>query len=160
MAAKKQNKDTKNTASYGKQKRLNPSDSKLKKDNNSIIDSRAKTDILAVVLIVVGIALFTVSLIPTNAPVTSLIVNILKFVFGLGIFVFPVFLIICGGSFFFRMERQKITARVSIGLCLIFVAVLGIISLCSPTIAANKPEGLFAADNIINYGGIIGSSIA
>ena len=72
----------------------------------------------------------------------------------------PFALIICGGSFFFRMERQKISARVAIGLSLIFVAILAIISLCTPTVAMNKPEGLFEYDTIINYGGIIGSAVA
>ena len=159
MAAKKQNKEDKKTASFGKQKRKNTGAVKHAKDD-AIIDSRAKTDIVAVVLIVVGVALFAVSLIPTNAPVTALIVNILKFIVGVGVYIFPFVLMICGGSMFFRMERQKIPVRVSIGLSLIFVAILTIIALCSPAIAQNKPELLFSAEIINNFGGIIGSAIA
>lgn len=162
MATKKKKNETtevKKSASYGKQKRK--SGGKVKHvDEGAILDSRAKTDIVAVALIFVGVALFAVSLIPTNAPVTSLIVNALRFIFGVGIYIFPFALIVLGGSFFFRMERQKISVRVGIGLSLIFVAVLTIISLCSPTVAAVKPEGLFDYDTIINYGGIIGSALA
>ena len=162
MATKKKKNETtevKKSASYGKQKRK--SGGKVKHaDEGAILDSRAKTDIVAIALIFVGVALFAVSLVPTNAPVTSLIVNALRFVFGVGIYIFPFALIVLGGSFFFRMERQKISVRVGIGLSLIFVAVLTIISLCSPTVAAVKPEGLFDYDTIINYGGIIGSALA
>ncbi|MDO5426945.1 MAG: DNA translocase FtsK 4TM domain-containing protein [Coriobacteriia bacterium] len=160
MAQKKQNKETKKTASFGKQKRTNNGKVKHAKGGEEIIDSRAKTDIVAVVLIVVGVALFAVSLVPTDAPVTSFLVNILRFIFGVGVFIFPFALIIWGGSFFFRMERQKISVRVAIGLSLIFVAVLTIISLCSTAIAMNRPEQLFDYETIINYGGIIGSAFS
>ena len=159
MAQKKKQTQNVNTKNFGKQKRKNTGKVRGAKDE-AIIDNRAKTDILAVVLIVVGVALFAVSLIPTNAPVTSMIVTALRFVFGIGVYIFPFALIICGGSFFFRMERQKLSARVAIGLSLIFVAILTIISLCTTTVAMNRPEGLFEYDTIINYGGIIGSSIA
>lgn len=160
MAQKKQNKEDKKTASFGKQKRKNTGKVKHANGDAEIISNRAKTDILAVVLIILGVALFAVSLVPTDAPVTSFLVNALRFIFGIGVFIFPFALIILGGSFFFRMERQKISVRVAIGLCLIFIAVLTIISLCSPTIASNKPEGLFDYENIVNFGGIIGSAIA
>ena len=160
MVAKKQNKEEKKTASFGKQKRKNTAKVNHANGDEEIISSRAKTDILAVVLIIIGVALFAVSLIPTDAPVSSFLVNALRFIFGVGVFILPFALIIWGGSFFFRMERQKISARVAIGLSLIFVAILTIISLCSPAIAMNKPEGLFDYESIINYGGLIGSAIA
>ena len=162
MATKKKKNETtevKKSASYGKQKRK--SGGKVKHaDENSIIDNKAKTDILAVALIFIGVALFAVSLVPTNAPVTAAIVNALRFIVGVGVYIFPFALIILGGSFFFRMERQKISVRVAIGLSLIFVAILTIISLCTPTIASGRPEGLFDYETIIGYGGIIGSAFA
>ena len=163
MATKKQQKNTnsnKKSESFGKQKRKQSVKASNVGSNNSIIDSGAKKDILAVVFIVVGAAIFAVSLIPTDAPITSLIVNFLRFVFGIGLYIFPFFLIVIGISFFFKMERQKISVRVTVGLCLIFVAILSLISLCSPTLAANKPEGLFDIDAINNFGGIIGSSFS
>ena len=162
MANKKKNETTevKKTASYGKQKRKNTGKVKRANDENAIIDSRAKTDILAVVLIFLGVALFAVSLVPTTAPVTAAIVGALRFIVGIGVYIFPFALMILGGSFFFRMERQKISVRVGIGLSMIFVAVLTIISLCTTTIAMGKPEGLFEYDTIVNYGGIIGSAFA
>lgn len=159
MATKKKQTQDKKTAIFGKQKRKNTGKFKGAKDE-AIIDKRAKTDILAVVLIVIGAALLAVALVPTDAPVTSLIINALRFVVGVGVYIFPFALIICGGSFFFRMERQKVSARVAIGLSLIFVAILTIISLCTTTVAMNRPEGLFEYDTIVNYGGIIGCAIA
>lgn len=94
MAQKKQNKETKKTASFGKQKRKNTGKMKHAKGGEEIIDSRAKTDIIAVVLIIVGVALFAVSLVPTDAPVTSLLVNVLRYIFGVGIYILPFALII------------------------------------------------------------------
>lgn len=94
MAQKKQNKEDKRTASFGKQKRKNTGKVKHANGGEGIIDSRAKTDILAVVLIIVGVALFAVSLVPTDAPVTSFLVNILRFIFGVGVYIFPFALII------------------------------------------------------------------
>lgn len=160
MVAKKQNKNTKQTASFGKQKRKDNSKGNHFKDSGSIIDEKSKTDILAVALIIVGIALFAVALVPTTAPVTSFIILVLKYVVGVGVYIFPFALIICGASFFFRMERQKIPVRVCVGLSLIFVALLAIISLCNPVVADGRPQALFESDNIINYGGIIGSALA
>lgn len=160
MANKKQNTKNNNDNSYGKQKRKNTSNAVGNTNNGSILDDRSKKDILAIALIIIGVALFSVSLIPTQAPVTSFIVNVLRFIFGVGIYIFPFVLAFIGISYFFRMERQKITIRVTIGLCLIFVAILTIISMCSQTIAMSRPEGLFDADTITNYGGIIGSAIA
>lgn len=94
MVAKKQNKEDKKTASFGKQKRKNTANVKHTNGEEAIISNRAKTDILAVVLIIVGVALFAVSLVPTDAPVSSFLVNTLRLIFGVGIFIFPFALII------------------------------------------------------------------
>lgn len=160
MSAKTQKHENNKTSSFGKQKRKSPGHSRSPKGDEQIIGQRAKTDIIAVVLIVVGVALFAVSLIPTDAPVTSLIINVLRYIVGVGIYILPFVLIVCGGSMFFRMERQKIPIRVAIGLCLIFVAVLTIISLCSPAVASNKPELLFSSEIITGFGGIVGCALA
>ena len=93
MATKKKQTQDKKTSSFGKQKRKNTGKIKGAKDE-AIIDSRAKTDIVAVVLIVIGAALLAVALVPTDAPVTSLIVNALRFVVGVGVYIFPFALII------------------------------------------------------------------
>lgn len=141
---------------HGKQKRK-----KLEEHvDNKLIDSKAKNDIIGVVFIVLGIALFTVSLIPTNAPVTAFLVSVFRFIFGVGIYVFPFLLIGVGISFFMHMARQKITVRVAIGLSLILLAVLTLITLTSPPVAALRPQDLFNADIINNFGGIIGSAFA
>lgn len=159
MSGGKKETDNKKSLNYGKQKRINSGKGKSYSDNG-LISSRAKNDIIAIVLIVVGIALFAVSLVPTNAPVTAFIVTCLKFVFGVGIYILPVALIAFGCSFFVKMDRQQIPVRVCIGLSIIFVAILTIISLCNPVVVINRQQDLFMAENIIDYGGIIGSALA
>ena len=94
MVAKKQNKEEKKTASFGKQKRKSTAKVNHANGDEAIISNRAKTDILAVVLIIVGVALFAVSLVPTDAPVSSFLVNALRFIFGVGVFILPFALII------------------------------------------------------------------
>lgn len=154
----KQNNQNK-TSSFGKQKRINNPANKTS-GNNYILDSKAKFDIIAIALIVLGVALFAVSLVPTEAPVSSFMVTAFKFIFGVGIYIFPFALVLLGISFFLRTQKQKIPIRVLIGLSLIFVAVLTIVSLTCPAVSANRPQELFNIEYIINYGGIIGSALA
>lgn len=156
MANKKSEKQKQ--AAHGKQKRKQTNST----HNNSheIIDDRAKHDIIGIVFIILGVALFAVALIPSQAPVTSFIVAVFRFIFGIGIYLLPFVLIAIGISFFFHMARQKVTIRVTIGFCLIFIAALAIISVCAPCVNELRYEKLFEIDVINNYGGIIGSSIA
>ncbi|MDO5329537.1 MAG: DNA translocase FtsK 4TM domain-containing protein [Coriobacteriia bacterium] len=140
----------------GKQKRKKLEEQKAQ----GIIDNKAKNDIIGVVFIVLGVALLAVSLIPTNAPVTSFLVNALKYVFGIGIYVFPLVLAGIGVSFFMHMARQKVTVRVSIGLSIIFIAILTLISLTSPAVVAERQQDLFQIESIVNFGGVIGAAIA
>lgn len=148
-----------NSVEHGKQKRKqNSTDAKV--EDKKIFSSKVKQDILGVLLIVFAFILFAILLVQTNAPISNILSSTLKFIFGVGVYILPFLLIILGISFFLHMLKQKITLKLTIGFLLIYPSVLTLISVACPSISSSHYEQLFVLDNIYNYGGIIGSSIA
>lgn len=125
-----------------------------------LIDDRTRRDILGVVFAVAGIVLFLAAVIPSDAVVTSFTSNFLHLCFGLGAYILPFVVILIGGSFLIRSEKQRVTARVSIGLVMIFVSILALLSLFTPEAAAGDTGVLFEGDELVARGGYIGAGIA
>ncbi|MEA5020251.1 MAG: DNA translocase FtsK 4TM domain-containing protein [Gordonibacter sp.] len=131
-------------------------------DSRRIMDERTRRDITGVVFAVVAIALFVAAVMPTNAVVTSFVSTALHLVLGLGAYLLPFFLLVIGASFLVRFDRERVPARVSVGLVMIFVAVLVLLALFTPVSAGDQgaPAALFAADQLSARGGYIGAGIA
>ncbi|MEG0790066.1 MAG: DNA translocase FtsK 4TM domain-containing protein [Gordonibacter sp.] len=131
-------------------------------DSRRIMDDRTQRDITGVAFAVVAIALFVAAVMPTNAIVTSFVSTALHLVLGLGAYLLPFFLLIIGASFLVRFDRERVPARVSAGLVMIFVAVLVLLALFTPLDAGREgaPAALFAADQLSARGGYIGAGIA
>ena len=131
-------------------------------DDDRLIDDRARRDIAGVAFAVAGVVLFVAAVMPTNALVTSLVSTALHLTLGLGAYLLPFFLIVVGASFLIRAGRERVPARVSVGLLMIMVAVLVLLALFTPVVAGEDgpPAALFDPDQLAARGGYIGAGIA
>ena len=92
--------------------------------------------------ILVGIVLFIAAVAPTGAIVTSFLSESLHLVFGVGCYIMPFFLVAVGATVLYRKESERMSLRITVGLALILVALLGIIALFTP-LGNTGPEHLF-----------------
>ena len=98
-----------------------------------ILDDRTRRDIVGVGFIILGIVLFIAAAAPAGAIVTDFLSESLHVVFGVGCYIMPFFLVAIGGAVLYRMQSERMSLRVTLGLSLILVALLGIIALFTPT---------------------------
>lgn len=134
-----------------RQKQSNPSP--------SVIDERTRRDIGGILCLVLAVALFVAAIQPTDGIVSGAIAEGLHTVFGIGAYIVPLFLAAIGITFLVRFDRERVPARVAIGLAVILIAVLGLIALASP-IQNGDYDQLFLRQLLIAYGGYIGAGIA
>ncbi len=127
--------------------------------DNRIIDDQARHDIGGVIIILLAVALFVAAILPTEGIVTSALSESLRLIFGVGAFVLPFFLAVVGITVIVRFERQRVPGRVTIGLALIFLAILGLIGLATP-IQEGQYDQLFYRLMLIDHGGYIGAGLA
>ena len=107
-----------------------------------ILDDRTRRDIVGVGFIILGIVLFIAAAAPAGAIVTDFLSESLHVVFGAGCYIMPFFLVAIGGAVLYRMQSERMSLRVTLGLSLILVALLGIIALFTPT-TGTGPAALF-----------------
>ena len=128
-------------------------------DGSRIFDERTRRDILGVAFIIAAIALFVAALLPADGIVTKFVSEALRLVFGIGCFLVPFFLAAIGVTFLVRFERERVPARVAIGLALIMVAVLGLIGIATPTYTRDYSD-IFNYANLVSHGGYLGGGLA
>ena len=151
-------------------KRRNTSTNKAKKSDkrrlsssaseSGFLDYEAKRSILGIAIIVFAIILLVASILPSNAVVTSFVSHALHLTFGIGCYVFPLFMAAIGLSFMIQWEREHVSSRAALGLLLIFIAILTILSLFSPKTSIYGPEAVFLEENIVALGGYVGGGLA
>lgn len=154
-------------ASNSKKQALSPAQKKTKNANAAaaqpeqrIFDDRTRRDIIGVLFALLAIVLFIMVVMPSDAVVTSFVSQALKLVFGLGAFVLPFLFLIIGASCLIRFERQRVPVRVTIGLSMIFLALLVLLSLFTPLVPSGNIDSLFTEANLVSHGGYIGAGIA
>ena len=96
---------------------------------------------------------------PAGAIVTDFLSESLHLVFGVGCYIMPFFLVAIGGAVLYRMQSGRMSLRVTLGLSLILVALLGIIALFTPT-TGTGPAALFDRIALVNHGGYVGAALA
>lgn len=126
---------------------------------STILDDRTKRDIVSVVIIIIGIALFATVLVSPDGVVTGALALALRFSLGIGMYVLPVLLIILGVTFLIRFQNEMVPARVGIGFALLFIAFLTIVALFTPG-SESDPNVLFAQVYLVSHGGYLGAGIA
>lgn len=127
-----------------------------------ILTDTARRDIAGIVFAVVALALIIIIAIPSGGVITTALSNGLKLFLGIGAYLLPVVLLAIGACFIMRFEQERMPARVSIGLALIFVAILGILALFTPLSYGDTtvPSVLFAPAQLTARGGYVGAGIA
>ena len=124
-----------------------------------ILDDRMRRDIVGVGFIILGIVLFIAAAAPAGAIVTDFLSESLHVVFGVGCYIMPFFLVAIGGAVLYRMQSERMSLRVTLGLSLILVALLGIIALFTPT-TGTGPAALFDRIALVTHGGYVGAALA
>lgn len=124
-----------------------------------ILDDRTRRDIVGVGFIILGIVLFIAAAAPAGAIVTDFLSESLHVVFGVGCYIMPFFLVAIGGAVLYRMQSERMSLRVTLGLSLILMALLGIIALFTPT-TGTGPAALFDRIALVNHGGYVGAALA
>ena len=65
-----------------------------------------------------------------------------------------------GASFLVRFERERVPARVAVGLVMIFFAALVLLALFTPWSERERPARLFARGELTARGGYVGAGVA
>lgn len=124
-----------------------------------LLDETTKRDLSAVILIILGIVLFAVSILSPEGVVTGVLSFGLRSCLGIGAYVLPFLLITIAITILIRFERERVPARVAIGLALIFVAFLTLVSLFTPG-ADVDPNVVFNQGYLMSHAGYIGGGLA
>ena len=160
------NKSTSSKKAAGKSKAASPAQKRAAKQAASapaqpqILDERTKRDITGVAVTLLGIVLFVAAVVPTDALITSFVSQLLHLCLGIGAYLLPFFLVAIGASFLVRIDKEGVPLRVSVGLAMLFVAVLSLLALFTPEAAPDATDNLFLADQLSARGGYIGAGIA
>lgn len=124
-----------------------------------ILDDRTRRDMVGVGFVLLGIVLFIAAVAPTGAIVTSFLSESLHLVFGVGCYIMPFFLVAVGATVLYRQESERMSLRITVGLALILVALLGIIALFTP-VGNTGIEHLFDHGALVTHGGYVGAALA
>lgn len=161
MASGKQSKPTKGTPKKKQpQTRLSPGEVPSR---SGLLDDYARRDIAGIIFIVLAIVLMLIVVLPTgDAVVTTSASDLVHHTFGVGSYILPFVLAVIGITFLFRSKKQRLSLRAAIGLAIIYISLLGFISLFAPiqSLGVDNPNLLFTDRLLIAYGGYVGAAIA
>jgi S-DNA-T family DNA segregation ATPase FtsK/SpoIIIE len=122
------------------------------RSKQSLIDDRARHDIIGVVLCVVAVGLFIADVSRSSGMAAEAGAGALKMLLGIGAYLVPVMLLLWGVSFFVRSEIHE--GRTGLGLGLVALAVIAMAGLATPGAL------YFAKASLPTYGGYLGASVA
>ena len=126
-----------------------------------IFDERTRRDIAGVAFAILAVVLMVAAILPSDAVVTSFLSRALHLTLGLGAYLLPVFLLVCGVSFLVRFDRERVPTRIAVGLCLVFISVLALLALSMPVGAdGGVPALIFDPEQLTLRGGYVGAGIA
>ena len=166
MARTASNKSTSSKKAAGKSKAASPAQKRAAKQaapapaKTQIFDERTKRDITGVAVTLLGIVLFVAAVVPTDALITSFVSQLLHLCLGIGAYLLPFVLVAIGASCLVRIDKEGIPLRASVGLAMLFVAVLSLLALFTPETTPDATDNLFLADQLSARGGYIGAGIA
>ena len=160
------NKSTSSKKAAGKSKAASPAQKRAAKQaapvpaQPQIFDERTKRDITGVAVTLLGIVLFVAAVVPTDALITSFVSQLLHLCLGIGAYLLPFFLVAIGASCLVHIDKEGVPLRASVGLAMLFVAVLSLLALFTPEATPDATDNLFLADQLSARGGYIGAGIA
>lgn len=126
------------------------------------LDDRSRRDIAGVICAVVAVALFIVSLMPGSGIVTQWLSSVLHIGLGLGTYILPFVLVLISVSLIWRSgeNQSRMSARVTVGLIILFFALLVILAAYTPGLSGSNLQVLFNHENLVNQGGYVGALVA
>ena len=114
--------------------------------------------IVGIALIVCAVAMAVSLMVPSGAIVTRTMSWLLRLCFGRGAILFPAALVAFALGFFFE-DGGPISKRFIVGMSLIFLAILGLLSVNIPLVESH-PETVVNAPVVELYGGYVGGALA
>ena len=167
-SANKRSSSKSSSSKRGQAKAASPAQKKAEKAapaqeeaaDERVFDDRTRRDVAGVAIAVIAVALLVTAVVPADGVVTSALSEALHLSLGLGAYLLPVVLIIIGVSFLLRTGKTRVTLRLTVGLALIFVAVLSLLSLFAPATSSDPSIYLFDEETLVERGGYVGSGIA
>lgn len=135
--------------------RLNP---EAETTPTALIDAQGWRDIIAVALIILGLALLATVTLNTGAVVSSAIAVGLHMGLGLGAYLVPLILIGVGCTLL-GLRKEAIPGRVWLGLTIIVLTTLSLLALSTPGVNPQNTAVLIAGDNPAMRGGYVGAAI-
>lgn len=135
--------------------RLNP---EAETAPTGLIDAQGWRDIIAVALIVLGLALLATVTLRTDAVVSSAIAVGLHMGLGLGAYLVPLILIGIGCTLL-GLRKETLPGRVWLGLAIIILTTLCLLALSTPGVNPDNTAVLIAGDNPAMRGGYLGAAI-
>ena len=126
------------------------------------LDDRSRRDIAGVICAVIAVALFIVSLMPGSGIITQWLSSVLHIGLGLGTYILPFVLVLIAVSLIWRNgeTQNRMSARVSVGLIILFFALLVILAAYTPGLSSGNLQVLFNHENLVNQGGYVGALVA
>lgn len=119
----------------------------------ALLDERAISDIIGVVLSAVGVALMIAVMSSRSGVAAGAVAIGLKTAFGVGAYLIPVGLLLWGVSFFVRVEIHEARTGAGLGLCVL--ALISLVALATPNAAYLDSSQVVSA-----YGGYVGGAVA
>ena len=125
-----------------------------------LLDSRARRNIAGVACLVGAAVLFVIASYPMTGVASVWLSTTLHLCLGVGCYVLPLCLVVLAIILFVQPAQARITLRVSLGLLLLFVAILVMFAIYTPGLSALNLDVLFFPENLMSQGGYVGAGIA
>lgn len=145
MAQKRSSGTSRGSSKPGKTKKAAPP--------AALLDERAISDIIGVVLSAVGVALMIAVMSSRTGVAAGAVAVGLKTAFGVGAYLIPVGLLLWGVSFFVRVEIHEARTGAGLGLCVL--SLISLVALATPGAAYLDSSRVVSA-----YGGYVGGAVA
>ena len=166
--ASSSSKTSSKSASTSKKRAQSPSEKSARKSARAraasepapLIDDSARNNIAAILCAVAALVIVAIVAWPSDALVASFLATALKRTLGLGVIILPIGLLVIAATFVVKFEKQRVPARVTIGLALVVVAILVLLALFTPGAAENPSKALFEPAALEARGGYVGAGIA
>lgn len=153
-------KSSNNRRTHSNSKSSNRKLGSRKQAQNAFFDDETKRSIIGVAIILLALVALAAVVVPSNALVTSLVATGLSYIFGVGRYILPVFLVIVGLTFLIRSEREHVSGRAALGFLMIFIAALVLLATCTDGVSEGDLTHLFEEAYLHGFGGYIGAGIA
>lgn len=157
-------KDNRKTNTDGSQHRRSLEErSAGSRSSSRFFDENTKRDIVGVLFFILAVVLLLIVCIPiSDAVVSNVISEWMRLILGMGSYILPFILAAIGFTFIYRNQKERLSIRASLGLAIVFIALLGFIALFSPieVLGVDSPFLLFSETTLKAYGGYIGAGIA